>query len=283
MTSLTHANPDQKLIDMWLHGRPTTTQKEYCRDVQYFLDLVGKPLTAMALEDLQSFATHLSTLNLKERTIRRKINSVKSLFSFAAKLNYVRFNVAAALRLPKIEYAIAHRILPQREILKLINAATPGRDRALLKLLYATGMRISEACGLNWEDFIERDDGTIQVSILGKGGKRRVVLVPDSVWVEVEALRGGDADESPVFVSVRGRRRLDRSSVHRIIKEAALKAGVNPKISAHWMRHANASHALQRGASLPLVKESLGHSSIAVTDIYLHASPKDSTSNYLGF
>ncbi|MBW4668395.1 MAG: hypothetical protein KME60_13455 [Cyanomargarita calcarea GSE-NOS-MK-12-04C] len=89
----------------------------------------------MVLLDLQGYATHLTTLTLKERTIRRKINSVKSLFSFAAKLNYIRFNIAAALRLRKIEYTIAHRILPQREILKLINTAAPGRDRTLLKLL----------------------------------------------------------------------------------------------------------------------------------------------------
>lgn len=282
MTSLTHANPDQKLIEMWLHGRPTSTQNEYRRDIQYFLNLVQKPLTAMVLEDLQAYATHLTTKHLKERTIRRRINSVKSLFSFAAKLSYVRFNVAAALRLPKIEYTIAHRILPQREILKLINAAAPGRDHTLLKLLYATGMRVSEACGLNWDDFLERNDGAMQVSIFGKGGKRRVVLVPDAVWIEIEALRNGASGESPVFCSVRSKR-LDRSAVHRIVKAAGLKAGVNPKVSAHWARHCHATHSLNKGAPLHLVRDTLGHSSVATTNIYLNSNPDDSSSNYLGF
>lgn len=278
---LTRVSSDQKLIQMWLHGRPSSTQEAYGRDVQHFLDFINKPLPQISLEHLQNYATYLHCQNYKERTITRKINAIKSLFSFATKLNYVRFNVAAALRLQKTEHTIAHRILPQREILKLINAAAPGRDRALLKLLYATGMRISEACGLNWQDFIERDDGEMQVAILGKGGKRRVVLLPASVWCEIEGLRNHSDMSTPVFRSTRSNR-LDRTAAHRIIKAAALKAGINPKASAHWFRHANASHALARGASIALVKESLGHSSIAVTDVYIHANPKDSTGNYLG-
>ncbi|MBW4668394.1 MAG: tyrosine-type recombinase/integrase [Cyanomargarita calcarea GSE-NOS-MK-12-04C] len=112
-------------------------------------------------------------------------------------------------------------------------------------------MRVSEACGLNWEDFLERNDGAMQVSIFGKGGKRRVVLVPDSVWVELETLRGVQSGESPVFCSVRGHR-LDRSAVHRIVKVAAIKAGVNPKVSCHWMRHCHSVHSLDRGAPMKL-------------------------------
>ncbi|BAZ39448.1 integrase family protein [Calothrix sp. NIES-4101] len=276
--AIVRLSPDQKLIDMWLHGRPLSTQSEYRRDIKCFLEFTEKPLPEQKLEDLQRYAVMLQTKNLKERTIKRKINTIKSLFSFAAKLQYIRFNVAAALRLPKTEYTIAPRILPQREILKLINAAQSPRDTAILKLLYATGMRVSELCGLNWEDFIERDDGQIQVSILGKGGKRRIVLVPDSAWVAVESLGRG---EGAVFLSSKAKR-CDRTTIHRIIKAAAVKSGINPKISAHWLRHANASHALSRGASIALVKETLGHSSIAITDVYVHANPNDSTGNYLG-
>lgn len=278
MGKLSKNNNEATLISLWLHGRAIATQEAYNRDVQHFLAFLGKPIAQTKLEDLQKYALHLQAQNLAERSIRRKLNAIKSLYSFAAKLQYIPFNVAAALRLPKTEYTIAPRILPQREILKLINAAQSPRDTAILKLLYATGMRVSELCGLNWEDFIERDDGQIQVSILGKGGKRRIVLVPDSAWVAVEGLGKG---EGAVFLSRKGKR-CDRTCIHRIIKAAAAKAGINPKISAHWLRHANASHALSRGASIALVKETLGHSSIAITDVYVHANPNDSTGNYLG-
>lgn len=279
--ALTKANNDDTLMYLWLHGRAASTQEAYERDVRHFLCFISKTLPQTTLEDLQGYALHLQSKNLKERSIRRKLNAIKSLFSFAAKLQYVRFNVAAALRLPQAEYTIANRILPQRDILKLINSAQSPRDKAILKLLYATGMRVSELCRLNWEDFLERDDGAIQVNILGKGGKRRVVLVPDSAWVDVEILRGAKQPHEPAFISCNNRR-IDRSTIQRIIKAIALEAGVNPKVSAHWFRHANASHALSRGASIALVKETLGHSSIAITDVYIHANPNDSTGNYLG-
>jgi integrase/recombinase XerD len=280
-SSLARISSDQKLIEMWLHGRPSSTQTEYGRDVHYFLEFVDKPLPQMSLEDLQNYATHLQSQGYKERTIRRKLNSIKSLFTFATKLNYTRFNVAAALRLPKGNQALAGRILKQVDVLRLINAAPPGRDRALLKLIYATGMRASEAVKLRWSDFYERDSGEVQVTVLGKGEKLRTVLVPPSTWVEVEALRGVASGDDPVFQSVRGKT-LDRTMAHKIIKEAAIASGINPKTSLHWLRHSHATHALAKGAPIGLVRDSLGHSSIQTTNFYIHSNPEDSSGNYLG-
>lgn len=264
---------------MWLHNRPATTMDAYRRNTDYFFAFVDKSLNACSLEDLQFFATHLSESGIKESSIRTKLNVIKSLFTFAAKLNYIRFNVAAALRIPKGDTSLTGRILRQQEVLKLINCPElSARDRAFLKLVYSTGMRVSEACRLAWSDFQERDSGEIQVTVLGKGSKLRTVLVPIGVWMELSALRGASVH---VFVSSYGKV-IDRTIAHRIIKSAAGLSGVNPKVSMHWLRHCNASHALARGASLALVRDSLGHSSIAVSDRYLHANPSDSTSNYLG-
>lgn len=267
---------------MWLHGRPATTTGAYRYNAEYFLNFVGKPLSKVVLEDLQLYSDHVRSTCPKESSVRTKLNIVKSLFTFAAKLNYVRFNVAAALRIPKNNSSLAGRILKQTEVLKLINGAKLGRDRSLLKLLYATGMRISEACNLRWGDFQERDSGEIQVTVLGKGSKLRTVLVPITVWLELEAIRGGYSDDEAVFRNTKGGF-LNRTVAHRIIKEAAVNSGVNPKVSCHFLRHCNASHALARGASLALVRDSLGHASIATSDRYIHANPTDSTSNYLGF
>ena len=278
---LSRVSSDQKLVDMWLHGRPDSTQKEYYYDIQRFLSFVHKPVSGVALEDLQEYALHLQEKGLKATTLKRKLNTVKSLFTFATKLNYVRFNVAAALRMPKTDSSLANRILKQSQVLKLIQCANDGRDKSLLKLIYATGMRVSEVCRLKWSDFNEREDGEVQVTIIGKGNKVRVVIVPATVWLEIEALRTHIEDDEPVFRSVRNRQ-LDRTMVHKIVKDSAKKAGINPSVSSHWLRHCHASHALQKGASIALVRDSLGHSSVAITDRYLHSVPSDSSGNYLG-
>jgi integrase/recombinase XerD len=279
---LSRVSTDQKLIEMWLHGRPKSTEQEYRRDAEKFFEFTGKGLQVCALEDLQAFSTHLDSQGLKPATKRRKLNTIKSLWTFATKLNYTRFNVAAALKIPKGNQSLAGRILKQTEVLKLIEKGTTNpRDKAMLKFMYATGVRVSEVCGLKWRDFSDRDSGEVQVTVFGKGEKYRTVLVPPSVWLAVEDLRGGAKDDAPAFTSVRGKA-LTRGMIHIIIKEAAEKAQVNPKVSAHFLRHSHATHALQKGASITLVRDSLGHSNIAVTDRYTHANPEDSSSNYLG-
>ncbi|MEH2033358.1 MAG: tyrosine-type recombinase/integrase [Nostoc sp.] len=278
MSSLSRVSTDQKLIEMWLHGRPISTVKEYRRDVNRFFSFIGKGLQECQLEDLQDYSTHLDGQSIKSSTKKRKLNVVKSLFTFATKLNYTRFNVAAALKMPKGDTALAGRILRQTEVLKLINCPKLSvRDRTFLRFVYATGVRVSEACRLRWEDFQERDSGEVQVTVLGKGEKLRTVLVPIAVWVELDQLHGHEH----VFTGATGNA-IDRVMAHKIIKNAAVESGVNSKVSMHWLRHCNASHALSRGASLALVRDSLGHASVATSDKYLHSNPTDSTSNYLG-
>ncbi|MEH2393888.1 MAG: tyrosine-type recombinase/integrase [Nostoc sp.] len=297
MSSISRVSTDQKLIEMWLHGRPISTQKEYRRDVQVFFEFVAKGLAECDLEDLQGYSNHLDEKSIKLSTKRRKLNVVKSLYSFAAKLNYVRFNVAAALKIPKANNSLAGRILKKKEVLKLtakrqnVKVTTGNlprgafhvklRDYCFLRLLYATGMRVSEICPLLWSDFYERDTGEIQVTILGKGDKTRTVLVPATVWAEIEELRDNVDESSPVFVSVRGNA-IERTTAHRIIKQAAAASGVKPEVSCHWLRHAHAQHAYAGGARIDLLRDSLGHSNISVTNVYLESNPEDSSSNYLG-
>jgi integrase/recombinase XerD len=283
MSSISRVSTDQKLIEMWLHGRPISTQKEYRRDIKVFFDFAGKDLASCNLEDLQAYAIKLDDLKLKPSTKRRKLNVVKSLYSFAAKLNYVRFNVAAALKMPRANNSLAGRILKKKEVSKLTTKSKNAnlRDYCFLRLLYATGMRVSEICPLVWSDFYERDSGEIQVTVLGKGDKTRSLLVPAIIWEELEALRGDKGDSSPVFVSVRGKP-IERTTAHRIVKQAAAAFGVKSEVSCHWLRHAHAQHAYAGGARIDLLRDSLGHSNISVTNVYLESNPEDSSSNYLG-
>lgn len=280
-SALTKASTDDKLIEMWLHGRPESTQGNYRAKIAEFRSFLHfKELRSITLEDVQDYQSHLQQQELKDSTRRLKINAVKSLFTFGVKLNYLQFNVAAALRQPKLSTTLAGRILTRSQVKALLAAESNPTNAALLKLAYATGARVSELCGLTWDDFQQRNGGAVQMRILGKGGKYRVVLVPASVWAEVAELRGDRPEHDPVFLI--GGKPIDRMVAHRIIKAAAKRAGLGEKISFHWLRHAHCQHSLEGGAPLQLVRDSAGHSSIAVTNAYLESNPEDSSSKYLG-
>ena len=274
MDQLAKLDDDDRLIAMWLHGRPDSTQKEYARDVQKFRSIVGKALRTTSLEDLQHYQNYLLLRDLKPATLRRKLNTIKSLYSFAASLNYLPFNIAAALRLPKAKAVSAQRFLRPDEVKRLIAAAPPGKARSLLLFLYGTGVRINEACTLRWRDCWQRLDGSTQATITGKGDKQRVILIPSQVWAQVATLAPHPPQPDALVFN------LDRRRAWELVKAAAIAANL-PKVSPHWFRHAHAIHSLKGGAPIELVRDSLGHSSIAVTNCYLEAAPDDGSSRYL--
>ncbi len=117
--------------------------------------------------------------------------------------------------------------------------------------------------------------------MFGKGGKTRHVLLSAATWAELVTLRNGGDPDSPVFPSRRGGGHLDPSAAWRIVRKAAARAGIDGNVSPHWLRHAHASHALERGAPVALVRDTLGHASVSTTNGYLHARPNDSSARYL--
>jgi integrase/recombinase XerD len=272
------AGTDGQLITLWLHGRPASTRDAYARDVRRFLAFVGKPLRAVTLGDVQAFA---DSLNEKAPATRARIlSSVKSLFAFGHRLGYVPFDVGRPLRLPTRKSTLAERIMTEADTHRVIALEPNRRNRVLLRLLYASGVRVSELCGLKWRDLQERGDAG-QVTVFGKGGKTRTILLSAATWRELLALRGDAGLDEPVFPSRKRGGHLDRSQVLRIVQAAAKRAGLAANVSPHWMRHAHASHALDRGAPIHLVQATLGHSSVATTGRYLHARPTESSSKYL--
>src|SRR5262249_2113456 len=154
------------------------------------------------------------------------------------------------------------------------------RNRLILKTLYFGAFRVSELCGLRWRDLTSRGEQG-QITVFGKGNKTRAVLLPRTLWKELQELRCEAGDDDPVFRSRHGRRQLDQSQVLRIVRAAALRAGTKTKVSPHWLRHAQASHSLDRGAPIHLVQATLGHASVATTGRYLHARPTESSGKYL--
>ncbi|ARW11732.1 Tyrosine recombinase XerD [Acetobacter ascendens] len=137
-------------------------------------------------------------------------------------------------------------------------------------LLYGTGLRISEACALRWRDMTRRQSGGI-ATVFGKGGKTRHVQVSPSLWKEIAAVRSDVGPDAPVIPGHDGGL-LHERAVDRVVKRAAKRAGLPPDVSAHWLRHAFASHQLDAGQPVHWVQAQLGHSSLATTTRYSHAS-----------
>lgn len=273
------AESDQHLIDLWLHGRSRHTQRAYRGDAEKFLVAVEKPLHRITLGGLQQYAEQLVESGLQLSSVYRTMSAVKSLFAFGHRLGYLQFDVAAPLRLPALREKLAERILEETDVLRMIALENMPRNKAILLTLYSGGFRVAETCGLKWSDLQGRD-ASGQITVFGKGSKTRTILVPKSVWISLMSLRGDAHEQAPVFRSRKGGH-LDESMVWRIVRKASKRAGIEKAVSCHWLRHAHASHALDRGAPIHLVQATLGHSSISSTGKYLHARPTDSSSSYL--
>ena len=275
------ASSDDQVLAIWLHGRSLHTQRAYRADIERFRAGAEKPFRQVALADLQQFADSLGDLAPASRY--RTLSALKSLLAFAHRIGYLPFDVGRALRLPAVRNQLAERILPEADLHRILSLEPNARNRALLTLLYASGVRVSELCELSWRDLQPNGDGG-QISVFGKGGVTRAIQVPGSVWKLLTGLRTpATAAADPVFRSRKGKNGgvLRPLAVLRIVRKASARAGIELPVSPHWFRHAHASHALDRGAPIHLVQATLGHASISTTGRYLHARPNDSSSRFL--
>lgn len=270
---------DERLIDLWLGNyRSANTRGAYATDIRVFRRFVDKPLRSVTLDDVQAFAADLE--GLAPATVGRRLSAVKSLVGFGHRMGWLLFDVAAPIQTPAVRDNLAQKILTEWQVQRLLEMERHPRNAAIMRLLYITGIRISELCGLRWRDLLERDEGG-QITVLGKGAKTRAILVPSSVWSRVKALRGAAELDDRVFRSRQSTGGINRAQVHRIVKIAARRAKLPPGVSAHWLRHAHASHALDRAAPVHVVQATLGHASLTTTTRYTHVRPGDSSSRYL--
>lgn len=274
------ADSDDQLIDLWVAGMSRHTQRAYLKDVADFRRHARVPLPLVTLGHLQGFAEALEAGGAAAGLRRRKLAAIKSLISFGHRLGYLTYDVARPLRVPAVRETVAERILEEGEVHRLLGAERNPRNRVMLELLYASGIRVSELTALRWRDTQPRAEAG-QIVVFGKGGKTRVIMLPARTWAALTVIRGNAGDERPVFPSRRGGH-LDPSQVLRIVRAAARRAGIEKAVSPHWLRHCHCSHALDRGAPLHLVQNTCGHSSVAVTSTYLHARPSTSSGTYLG-
>jgi integrase/recombinase XerC len=235
---------------------------------------------------VRGFIAHLYEREKKKTSIARKLSAVRAFFKFLAAEHVIAQSPAAAVSTPKLEKRLP-RILSEEEMNRFLDQLTEAakngepllaRDRAILELLYASGLRVSELVGLDLRS-ISFDDGMVLVR--GKGRKERIVpfgskakdALAAYLPVREKILAEAKTSSPAVFLNVKGGR-LTTRSVDRLVKKYIRALGLNVKASPHSLRHAFASHLLTEGADLRAIQEMLGHESLATTQKYTQVSIK---------
>jgi integrase/recombinase XerC len=260
-------------------GASRHTLRGYAGDLAEFRAFLSREgVGDVADADARAVRAWLAGLHerkLAKSSIARKLATVRSCFRYLARVGRVEINPARQIRSPRLPRRLPS-FLPKDESKDLLDTGTERspaglRDHALLELLYATGLRVSECCGLDLDD-VDRRGGSVRV--MGKGGKERVVPAGDAALAALEAwlLIRGEA-RGALFTNARGGR-LGARSVHRIVKRRARGAGIDRRVTPHTLRHTFATHMLGEGADLRLIQELLGHSRLTTTQRYTHVSPE---------
>lgn len=258
-------------------GASAHTLKSYRTDLAQFTAFLARQgvmrLADVDARTIRSYLSWLYTRRLSRTTLARKLAVLRSGFRFFARRGAIQRNPAREVGSPRLPQRLP-TFLPVDEAWALLESSMPAtiqgkRDRAVLELLYATGLRVGELCGLDLAD-LDRFQGTVRV--LGKGNKERIVPVGDQALKALDAyLAAKPAGDGPLFQNLRGGR-LTVRSVHRIVKACARSAGLARPVSPHSLRHTFATHMLDGGADLRLVQDLLGHSRLSTTQKYTHVS-----------
>ena len=257
------------------------TVEAYRRDLTALTGWLGKSPSAATTEELERWVAELRAAGLSPATIARRVASIRSLFRHLVLIGAVTENPAADLDLPRRVKRLPRTLSPG-EAERLIEAAagtTPRalRDRALVELLYGSGLRVSEAVGLD-KAGVDLDQRLVRT--VGKGGKERVVPVGRQA---VEALRRYLSRGRPhldrrhrpeLFLNAQGGA-LTRAGAFLILRRLAGKAGLEPeRVHPHLLRHSFATHLLEGGADLRSVQEMLGHADLSTTELYTHVTDR---------
>lgn len=269
---------DQEMIAIWLHRQVSEhTRTAYERTWNAWqAHSGGCPMGKTTLANLQDFQEFLAQ-SRRPGSVNTMMSALRSAFAMAHRRGYLRSNPCAEINdLPNPNQsstasALGRRILSRTEVARLLEAARAGRDFALYLMLYHTGCRVSEALALCWGD-LDLDSQPPMLTVLqGKGGRGRVIRVSDRLRKTMIELRPPDAERNGLVFATRTGRSIARNNVWTSLRRTAHRAGIDRDISPHWFRHAHASHALEGGAPVQSVKETLGHASLATTSIYAHA------------
>lgn len=255
-------------------GASEHTIRSYGKDLDAFFDYVRAAPEDIEMLDVRGFVAGQINDGLKKSTAGRRLATVKSFFRFLHREGYIKTNPARLVNTPKMPKLLP-KFLTVDDAFSLIEKPdgigfAPARDRAVLELLYSSGLRVSELSGLNGDDLNIREGF---VKVRGKGRKERIVPVGKKA---VEALKAYMIErvllkkkDRALFLNRSGTRLTDRG-VRRIVVKYARAALLDGRIGPHTLRHTFATHLLQGGADLRVIQELLGHASLSTTQKYTH-------------
>jgi len=249
--------------------------------VNYKLDLQGfnKFIAGTDLEkidylNLRKYLAVLKEKNFGNRTVGRRLSSLRSFFRFLCREGYIKTNPILMLSSPKLEKHLPS-FMTEDEVYRLIESAfakTPkdlagSRDRAILEVFYSSGLRISELAGLNLED-IDFISGILKIR--GKGKKERIVPIGETALATVRKYLVKRKEETGALFLNNHSRRLTTRGIRFLVVKYLKASGTKPGVCAHTFRHSFATHLLNHGADLRTVQELLGHANLSSTQIYTH-------------
>lgn len=252
-------------------GASPQTLRAYRKDLELFFESSGE---GMELSDVRGFVASEINRGQKKTTVSRRLAALRSFFKYLHREGHLKANPAKLVSSPKLQKFLP-RFLSVDEVFGLVEK--PGglsfieqRDRAILELLYSSGLRVGELSGLN-VDSINLKEGLVKV--MGKGRKERLVPIGRKAREAlnsylVEKMLQKKTDKA-LFVSRNGKR-LDERAIRRIVTKYCRALGIEGKVSPHTLRHTFATHLLQSGADLRVIQELLGHSSLSTTQKYTH-------------
>ena len=252
------------------------------RDFESFLKMRIVALDSVDHIVIRDFLGHLYEKNLQKTSIARKLACLRTFFKFLVRDSRLKTNPAELVSTPRLPKKLPS-YLPEDEAAAVVempqgNELKNLRDRAILELLYASGVRLRELAGLNDENL---DMAQQLIRVFGKGRKQRIVPFGEfaaralsAYLAERDRLGLANAEDDgqlPVFVSLRGRRMHPRD-IQRVVEKTRLSLPSGRRLTAHTLRHSFATHLLERGADLRAIQELLGHSSLSTTEKYTHVS-----------
>ena len=264
-------------------GRSEHTRRAYSGDLRALFEFTGGGLETLTLPTLRSWLAAQSAAGAARTTLARRTSSIKTFTAWAVRRGLLTSDPAARLQTPK-----SHRTLPavlrQDQALDAMSALNSGaeqgdplalRDRLIVEMLYATGIRVSELCGLDVDDV---DSSRRVLRVLGKGNKQRTVPFGEPAHVALTAwLSEGrpalaTANSGPALLLGARGRRLDQRQARTVVHQTMAAVDGAPDIGPHGLRHSAATHLLEGGADLRVVQELLGHTTLATTQLYTHVS-----------
>ena len=260
-------------------GLSRNTASSYDEDLKNFSGYLKRNnISSPRRQDITAYLLELKRQGFSPSTISRRLSAVKGYFRYMLNEGLIRANPTAGMKSPR-KWAEIPGALSSADVNRLLSAPDTKkkaglRDAAILELLYATGMRISEVCGLKTAD-VNFEAGFLRC--MGKGSKERIIPVGgkalESIKLYMEKARAHYArGGSPELFITRLGGKFTRQGLWKIVKKHALKAGIRENMTPHMLRHSFATHLLERGADLRSVQEMLGHSSISTTQIYTHVN-----------